>query len=495
MTRSPRAVPIRWVLAVVLAAALPRALPAQLFSPGKLAAPHADLEGIRNCTSCHQLRQRGTANALCLDCHKPLAVRIAAGTGLHATFGERNCASCHRDHLGVDHPLVAFDTANFDHDTTGFRLRQSHDTVGCRSCHTPRRIADPAVRAYATQHHVLDRTFLGLPRTCAGCHAADDPHAGQFGARGCDACHAADSWKRAPGFDHDRARFRLTGLHRTVTCAKCHRTETVEGRPVVRFAGVEATTCAACHQDPHRGAMTGGCDACHSTAGWHEVRRAGLDGRFDHDRTNYPLTGAHARLACATCHDARAVAPAGIRFSWTAGSEGAAFARPAFANCLSCHLDPHAGAFKDVKGGPVCSNCHGGEAWLPTTYGISRHNVEARFALTGAHEAVPCNACHAGADSTRSTVFRISRTDCIGCHAKNDPHAGQFAGRPCESCHATTSFTIAAFDHTRTRWPLDGAHRSVPCASCHQLETPPGKRPFRRYRPLGTQCRDCHGGT
>src|SRR5512141_2534491 len=117
---------MRTAAVLVLLLAVTHPLQAQLFSPGKLATPHAALEGLRNCTSCHELRQRGTSNALCLDCHKPLAARITAGTGLHRTSGTRNCASCHRDHLGVDHRLVALDTASFTHDTTGFTLGGSH---------------------------------------------------------------------------------------------------------------------------------------------------------------------------------------------------------------------------------------------------------------------------------------------------------------------------------------------------------------------------------
>lgn len=489
-----------WLRAVVslagLALALAAPLRAQLFSPGKLAAPHADLEGIRNCTSCHQLRQRGTSNALCLDCHKPLGARVAAGTGFHATVSARNCAECHRDHLGVDHPLVAFDTATFVHDTTGFRLDGAHRALGCRKCHTPDLVSAPDVKAYAGEHHALDRTFLGLPTTCVGCHASDSPHGTQFEKRDCDACHTAGDWKKADRFDHDRATFQLTGRHRTVACASCHPSVPVAGaKPMVRFAGIRSETCSDCHKDPHQGVMTGVCTACHNTDDWHRVAQAGLDGRFDHGRTRYPLTGAHARVKCAVCHNAQAPKPDGIRITWAAGTERTSFPHPTFATCLSCHVDRHEGAFTKAKGGAACGNCHGGEGWIPTTYDIARHNSEARFKLTGAHLAVPCNGCHAGNDPARATVFRISATDCASCHRKDDPHNGQFAGRACDSCHETASFAIQNFDHSRTRYPLDGAHRTVPCVGCHWIETPPGGRPFRRYTGLKTTCRDCHGGT
>jgi hypothetical protein len=241
--------------------------------------------------------------------------------------------------------------------------------------------------------------------------------------------------------------------------------------------------------------MTGGCPACHTTAGWTEVAGAGLDGKFDHGRTSFPLSAAHARAACAVCHDARAPKPAGIRITWAPGSESVSFGRPVFTSCTACHVDRHDGVFNTSARSTVCTDCHGAEAWIPTTYDITRHNAQSRFILTGAHQAVPCNACHAGPDSTRATVFRIAVTACVSCHQKDDPHQGQFAGRMCESCHTTASFALTGFDHARTRYPLDGAHQRVPCGSCHRRETTATGVTFRRYTPLGTTCRDCHGGT
>jgi hypothetical protein len=481
-------------LALVLTAASPAA--AQLFSPGKLARPHAELEGLGNCTKCHELRQRGTSNALCLDCHRTLATRISAGTGLHAKYGTRNCAACHRDHLGLDHALVALDTTRFDHDTTGFSLGGTHLTLGCRDCHKPARIAAADVREFEGRHNSLGRTFLGLPVTCEGCHRTDSPHGTQFGRRTCDACHGEDRWSGAERFEHDRARFRLTGKHLTLECVACHTSTTrPPAKPRYKYTGIPSGSCTACHADPHRGAMTGGCTACHTTEGWHQVAGA-LDGKFDHSRTHYPLTGAHQAVACATCHDARARKPTGIRIAWAPGSEQASFGRPTYATCLACHLDRHEGIFATPAGGADCARCHGGDAWLPTTYDLSRHNAAgARYPLTGAHLAVPCDACHAPATAGGPPRFRIARTECAACHQRDDPHQGQFAGRACEGCHVTQSFTVTTFDHATSRYPLDGAHRSVPCASCHQIETPASGRPFRRFKPLGITCRDCHGGS
>jgi hypothetical protein len=53
------------------------------------------------------------------------------------------------------------------------------------------------------------------------------------------------------------------------------------------------------------------------------------------------------------------------------------------------------------------------------------------------------------------------------------------------------AFAIPGFDHSTTRFALDGAHVSVSCGACH---TPSATDGAVRYRPLGTSCEDCHGG-
>ncbi len=51
-----------------------------------------------------------------------------------------------------------------------------------------------------------------------------------------------------------------------------------------------------------------------------------------------------------------------------------------------------------------------------------------------------------------------SRLNCAVCHAKEDPHSGQF-GSSCTACHNTERWSIAAFRH-----PSPG---SRDCAQCH----------------------------
>jgi len=89
----------------------------------------------------------------------------------------------------------------------------------------------------------------------------------------------------------------------------------------------------------------------------------------------------------------------------------------------------------------------------------------------------------------------VSDKTCAGCHGETQPHGDQFAGRGCDDCHSVETFRISSFDHDRTSYPLDGAHRDVPCASCHRAEKVSGRtEPVVHYRPLETECRSCHEG-
>jgi len=494
-----RRVPSLWLAGWVMLSctSLPEGASAQLISPGKLSSAHAKIEGIRNCTQCHELRKAGISEALCLKCHAPLAERMDAGEGFHGTLPNRACATCHKEHLGADFDLVRLDTARFDHALTGYALEGRHAETGCRSCHTPDHVADPKVRAAKTDQGALDRTFLGLPSGCSSCHESDSPHDTQFARRGCTDCHDTGGWKGAKEFDHDRAAFHLTGRHREVACAKCHATTPRPGDapPSVRYVGLRAARCNDCHEDQHHGAMAGRCESCHSTAGWRRVDRNRVESTFDHSTTGFRLEGSHASAPCASCHQAgRGSAPEGIRIRFQAGTQSRSFPRPDVKSgtCLSCHEDRHAGVFAKLEGGEDCRGCHGQDGWLPALFDVVRHNRDTSFPLKGAHLAVACESCHAKTGDV--PTFQIEAMSCADCHAATNPHGDQFAGRACESCHTVESFHIESFDHDATRFPLDGAHRGAPCSACHRPATDAKGASVIVYRPLGTDCRDCHGG-
>ncbi|GMV05047.1 MAG: hypothetical protein AMXMBFR53_13270 [Gemmatimonadota bacterium] len=561
----------------------------QLISPGKLSAPHAGVEGIRNCTRCHELRKPGISAALCLSCHEPLAKRLGEGRGFHASVEGQGCATCHKEHFGSDFALVRLDTLAFDHARTGYALEGAHVDARCRACHVPENLADEGVRAFKAEHGALERTFLGLSTACATCHEAEQPHGNQFAGRPCADCHDTRRWEGADAFDHAVSAFPLTGAHADVRCADCHESAPTAGRrgqPVVAYAGIPHGGCDDCHEDQHRGGMPGACAGCHATTGWRDLDRRRLEATFDHRATGFVLEGRHARAACASCHDpGNPAGPSGIHLSFGEPTAGKAFPAPEATSCLSCHEDEHRGAmpaecrachsmagwrpvdarrlaeafdhagtgfplrglhaetpcaacheveaaaalegiavrfdpgtergafpkpvvapgacaachqdrhqgaFVGHADGGDCAGCHREEGWVPTTYDAARHGREVGFVLDGAHAAVACADCHD--EGTGVPTFRVSDASCAGCHAARDPHGAQFEGRGCEACHRTDSFRIPAFDHDVTRFPLDGAHRAVPCASCHAREEDASGATRVRYRPMSAECRDCHGG-
>ncbi len=471
-------------------------LSAQVISPGKLSAAHRALEGIRNCTKCHELGRRGIANAKCLECHTPLRGRIQRERGYHATVADQNCAECHKNHFGIDFREVRLDTAAFDHTKTNFALEESHRETACRDCHAPAYITASDVRAFKGKHGALTKTLLGVGTSCTTCHESDNVHGSQFPKRGCQQCHAATTWDEANRFDHGDSRYKLSGRHRKVRCTECHQTVRRPGNTyVMQFVNLSFAKCESCHEDVHEGVMAEACSSCHTTSEWRRINGKSFEGRFDHANTDFPLVGAHAEAECSSCHGKPSTRTDALYISHTAESKRITYPRPIAKDCLSCHRDYHETVFTETTGGSVCSSCHGEEAWLPASYDIERHNRESEYELTGAHLAVPCVTCHDRATgSNRKQQFRIDRQDCRSCHDPEDPHAEQFADVGCETCHDTDSFAVTTFDHDATRYPLDGAHRQVPCASCHREERGSEGSMVLRYKPLGTECTDCHGG-
>lgn len=512
---------------------------AQVISPGKLSEAHAHLEGLRNCTQCHQLRSPGVDRDRCLSCHRPLAERIEIGRGYHGSLDETECGRCHKEHLGKSFQVTHFNAESFAHDSTGYTLKGRHSEAECRACHRPELVVSQDVREFKDAAGALDRTYLGLGTGCATCHGSDDPHGGQFPDRECASCHDEEAWKGAAGFDHSQARYALEGRHREVECRLCHKgEERGEEEGFVRFRPLEASDCKACHQDPHRGRMAGACTTCHAVEGWGRLRRERVEDSFDHAATRFPLKGAHIEAPCRSCHTAGNGIP-GVRLAFARGEVGSrTYPRPHFDSCSSCHSDPHAGAFV----GKGCETCHGGEAWSPAAFGLARHDEESRFALTGAHRVTPCVGCHQP-EGEASPRFRIDEADdcrtchrsddphegafgetrcetchetgaflmedfdhdrdavrswiqeCTVCHGQTQPHGDQFPARECRECHSTSTFRIPDFDHSRSRFPLDGAHQELSCDQCHRPEHGSGSPGggMVRYRPLGLTCAACHG--
>lgn len=474
-------------------------------SPGPLAAPHASLEGATRCLQCHATRGSSAGmDDRCLACHREVAWMRTAKRGLHARTDGKACASCHPDHGGRDFALVAWDEGSadeFDHRRAGFALEGRHARIACADCHRPALHKSPAAPLVKKQDPA--KSWLGLQTACADCHA--DVHRGQLG-RDCARCHGQDAWKPAPGFDHAKSRFPLTGRHDKVECLKCHaapqfvKARDAKGQPVPEWKPLAHADCAGCHRDPHAGRFKGACATCHSAGDWKAINRAG----FDHGATRYPLRGRHALVACEKCHDPK-----------VAGSQ-----KPKFAACADCHRDAHAGTATLVGKAADCAACHDVRGWRPSTYTVAAHAASA-YPLEGAHARASCDGCHvrrpAGAANGAAlgsalVLMRPGRAACADCHA--DPHAGRFragGARPrpgdCRACHGLERWRPSAYDvrlHGTAAFGLEGAHAAVPCVACHaELKARPAAgsllaaaaamRPLRFEAPRRA-CADCHRG-
>jgi hypothetical protein len=184
---------------------------------------------------------------------------------------------------------------------------------------------------------------------CRACHDGVD----RFGAR----------------FDHARTRFAIAGQHRELDCKRCH----AGVRSADAFAEAPER-CVDCHRadDAHAGRMGEDCARCHDAAGWKPAT-------FDHARSSFPLTGAHVRVDCASCH-------AGGRYQGTPST------------CVSCHPMP---ADHRDRFGDDCAGCHDTATWKGARFAH-------RFPLDhGANAALPCRTCHP--DGYRTYT-------CYGCH-------------------------------------------------------------------------------
>ena len=282
------------------------------------------------------------------------------------------CSDCHTTEGW--RPIKA--APAFSHQTTRFPLVGRHAQVQCTSCHTN-----------------LD--FSKASSDCKGCHL--DVHRGQF-AYACSECHTPKQWsnQREMAQRHQQTRFPLTGLHATVDCEACHATG--------QYTGL-STECVSCHLQAYQSTtnpshvashFSSDCSQCHTVTKVQWSNAAFTN----HAISGFPLTGQHAVIACAACHNVNGQSVyAGLPM-----------------DCYGCHqanfqaaTDPN-----HVTGnfGHDCAVCHSTGGWNPASF---NHNLSG-FVLTGAHASVACAQCHTFNGQPRYTG---TPTDCYSCHQSN----------------------------------------------------------------------------
>ncbi len=386
------------------------------------------------CASCHVNSNYTTLPTACYGCHQ--ADFTGTTSPPHVITGiPTTCATCHN--------TTTWTTATFDHNTTTFPLTGAHITVPCASCH-------------------VNNNYTTLPTACYGCHQADftgttnPAHVAAGFPTDCTMCHTTTNWTTST-FNHSTTAFPLTGAHITVPCASCHVNNNYTTLP---------TACYGCHQADFTGTtspphVVAGfpttCQTCHNTTSWTAAT-------FNHNNTSFPLTGAHVTVPCASCH---------VNNNYTTLPTA----------CYGCHQADFTGTNNPAHvsaGFPTdCTMCHSTTNWTTSTF----NHATTAFPLTGAHVTVPCASCHV------NNNYTTLPTACYGCHqadyagTTSPPHAVVGFSTTCTTCHSTTNWTTATFNHSTTTFPLTGAHVTVPCASCHVNNN---------YTTLPTACYGCH---
>jgi hypothetical protein len=179
---------------------------------------------------------------------------------------------------------------------------------------------------------------------------------------------------------------------------------------------------------------------------------------FPHDQFGFSLA-THPKTSCADCHAGNYIGFDSL-------------------TCINCHksLDTGFMTAHMLAYGVDCLGCHDGIESLGKTFDHSK----TQFPLTGLHTNLICTKCHLNARNIAD--LKNTSVDCINCHANDEPHDGRF-GTDCGSCHNTSGWKPAKFDHDLANFKLNGKHTTIACELCHT----DGK-----YKGTPSTCGSCH---
>jgi hypothetical protein len=222
--------------------------------------------------------------------------------------------------------------------------------------------------------------------------AQQSPH-GDF-SQTCTDCHTTESWtklKETMKFDHQKTSYPLYGQHRNTTCRSCHTNLHFTGTP---------RTCVECHMKDYDATITidhriAGlplmCEQCHveTASAW--------SSSFDHNRTQFPIRGAHETVACITCHTNN-------RF------------RGISITCVSCHRTEYMNSKNPnhITAGfsTDCAMCHRALTWIPAAFYPHQWFPIASGDMHSPGRWKACTDCHAAQPN-------YSTFECINCHQHN----------------------------------------------------------------------------
>ena len=385
-----------------------------------------------DCISCHTNDRFIGLPKECIGCHQSDFTKTKNPNHSAAQFS-KDCTTCHT--------INGWSPATFNHANTNFILSGTHATTDCSACHK-------------------NGKFKGTTNDCFSCHknnfnSAPNHLTAQF-SKDCLTCHSTIAWTPST-FDHNKTNFQLLGAHKTVECSSCH----LNGQ----FKNT-AMECYPCHQtvlanilNPNHitGQFSRNCSDCHNLIAW-------KPSTFDHNKTNFKLTGAHTTTDCSFCH------------------KNGQF-KGVSSDCYICHQTNFSSTVNPnhtlAQFSHNCFDCHTTLAWTPATFDHNKTN----FKLTGAHITTDCLFCH------KNGQFKGTTSDCYACHKTdfsstiNPNHTLAQFSHNCFDCHTTLAWTPATFDHNKTNFKLTGAHISTECSKCHING---------RYSGTSADCFSCH---
>jgi hypothetical protein len=435
-------------------------------------------------TNSHQMAPAGKVTA-CTQCHVGGSYNLSiqptdcGNSGCHYTtwqqtnnpthstagsaFAAANCSTCH--------DTITWTDNTFNHAVTGWALTGVHATTPCANCHTNN-----------------NYNFNTSNTACYGCHVTQWNSTTTLGGnipnhvtagfpQTCETCHDTTSWTNST-FNHNNTGFPLTGLHATaVQCAQCH----TNGNYSLALPSGCADSNYSCHASDYSGTnnpvhsaagttfAASNCTNCHSTAA------AFTTTSWSHSSTPWPLTGNHqmapagAATNCNQCHVSNNY-NLQTGDCWTSNCHTTDWTNT---QTLGGAVPNHVAANFPTS---MCSTCHDTVNWADGKFDHSTTG----WALTGGHVVPTAGGVQACTDCHVSNNYSLTsaNTACYGCHqaqwTSTQTLGGSVpnhitAGYPttCDSCHTTTNWLGATFNHTYFTIP----HHGSACADCHQVST------------------------
>jgi hypothetical protein len=256
---------------------------------------------------------------------------------------------------------------------------------------------------------------------------------------------------------------------------------------------------------------------------------------FDHFRTRFPLTGAHERVTCESCHVGGAFAGTPTRCetchdgSGMRSDSGKEVMHIRSTNqCGDCHLlaawtpsrvdhDAVLGSCGDCHNGIVasgkppghpassnrCEECHRSTTWIGAGFdhaGVNGncYSCHNGVTATGKHpghiqSSNTCEQCHSPGNWLNVQFDHTGVTgSCSSCHNGIDAtgkDTGHFVtSRECDECHAQIRWIPSTFAHMSSGYPGDHA-ANLSCVSCHGANSEAVVWQAPSYQP---DCAGCH---